>query len=201
MEEKKLFGDISQPKPNDLIGMGGKKEDDSAQKVVVTTDMPFSSDDPYDGYLKKTNFLVFVCLILSIAAFALGLVLMIYLIIKISSAGTTLTFEKIKLGVYLLVFGFVAMVGFGYARTVVEKKRRSAYNSKHTNKSFEQFKVKEREAEGAKKGMSTSETTLSISETKEDFKYCPHCHARIPKSSGMFCPKCGKRQNSAPMHD
>jgi len=201
MEEKKLFGDMSSPKPNDIIGMSGKKEDDSAQKVVVTEDVPTGNDDPYDGYLRKTNFLVFGLLILSIAAFAFGLILMIYYIIKTSSASTTLTFEKIKLGVYLLSFGFVAMVGFGYARTIVEKKRRSAYSSKHTTKTFEQFKVKEHEAESAKRGMSTSETTLTVSESKEDYKYCPHCHARIPKSSGMFCPKCGKRQNSAPMHD
>ena len=200
MEEKNLYGEPKQNGPKDLIGMGGKKEDDSAQKVVVSNEMPIGNDDPYDGYLRKTNFVVFVGLILSIAAFVLGMILMIYQIIRMSS-GTSLTFERIKTGVYLLAFGFVGMVGLGYARTVVEKKRRSAYSSKHTNKTFEQFKVKEHEAEGAKRGMSTSESTLDVSESKEDFKYCLHCHARIPKSSGMFCPKCGKRQNSAPMHD
>ena len=200
MEDNNRFFTPKQNEPKDIIGTSVQK-DELAQKVVVSEEMPAGSDDPYDGYLKKTNFLVFVLFVASIITFALGLILMIYYVIKFSSSGAALTFTKIKLGVIVVSAGFASVVVFGVLRSIVEKKRRGAYSSKHTTKTFEKFEVKQHEAEGAKKGMSTSETTLSISETKEDYKYCPHCHARIPKSTGLFCPKCGKRLNSAPMND
>ena len=198
MEENK-FSNPKQNEPKDLIGKSGQKEE-LAQKIVVS-DAPLGAEDPYGGTLKKTNILVFACLTLSVCAFMLGLFLMIYYVVKFSSAGTTMTFEKIRLGLFLLIFGFVLMIVFALIRSLVEKKRRSAYTSTHQAKTFEQFKPKEVETESAKKGQSTSETTLTITETKEDFKYCPHCHARIPKETGMFCPKCGKRQNAAPIND
>ena len=200
MEEKKLFGQPSQNEPKDLIGKSGQK-DELAQKVVVTDEMPVGLDDPYGGYLKKTNILVLACFVLSIFAFMLGIFLMIYYVVKFSSAGTTLTFEKIKLGVFVLLIAFPAVILFGFLRSIVEKKRRSAYSSTHQTKKFDQFQPKEREAESAKKGQSSSETTLTISETKEDYKFCPHCRARIPQSSGLFCPKCGKRLDSKPIVD
>ena len=198
MEENK-FSSPKQKEPKDLIGTAGQKQE-IAQKVVASG-APLNAEDPYGGTLKKTNILVFACLTLSVCAFMLGLFLMIYYVVKFSSAGTTMTFEKIRLGLFLLIFGFVLMIVFALLRSLVEKKRRNAYTSTHQNKTFEQFKPKEVETESAKKGQSTSETTLTITETKEDFKYCPHCHARIPKETGMFCPKCGKRLNAVPMND
>ena len=198
MEEKK-FSQPKQNEPKDIIGTAGQKEE-IAQKVVVSN-APLAEEDPYGGTLKKTNILVFSCLVLSVCAFMLGLFLMIYYVVKFSSAGTTMTFEKIRFGLFLLLFGFVLMIIFAIFRSMVEKKRRSAYTSTHQSKTFEQFKPKEITTESAKKGQSTSETTLTITETKEDYRYCPHCHARIPKETGLFCPKCGKRLNSTPTHN
>lgn len=185
--------EVKKTEPKNLIGKAEQKSE-IAQKVVVS-DEPLVKEDPYGGTLTKTNYLLFGLLLLSVIVFIAGLGLMIYYIVKCSQNGDTLTFSKIKLGVIILSVGFVCVVLFGILKGTVEAKRRAAYSSKHQTKKLEKFEPKERQAEGAKRGQSTSETTLTISETKEDYRYCPHCHARIPQSTGMFCPKCGKRIN------
>ena len=185
--------------PKNLIGTASRR-DELSQKTVVS-DEPLVKEDPYGGTLTKTNYLLLGLLVLSIATFIFGLGIMIYNIVKFSASGSALTFNKIKLAVILLIVGFAAVVVFGILKGIVEAKRRAAYSSKHQTKTLQKFEPKEHVAEAAKRGQSTSETTLTITETKEDYRFCPHCHARIPQSTGLFCPKCGKRINEAQIND
>ena len=176
-------------------------EKDNKADVVKKASAPNENlvkKDPYSGKLAKTNYLLLGLLVLSVCLFIFGFGLMVIYIVRY---GENITISKIKLGVILLSVGFALVVLFGVLKGVVESKRRAAYSSKHKKVNVEKFEPKEIQTESAKRDQATSETTLNITDTKEDYRFCPHCHARIPKSTGLFCPKCGKRLDEKPLND
>ena len=188
--------ELEKSKPENHIGTA-ERRGELSQQIIVGEEVSLDDSDPYGGKLKKTNIFLLALIILSSITLAAGLGILIYKL----AIGAEMNFANLKLGIIISAAGFVAVVVFGILKTIVENKRRASYTSTHTTKINEKFEPKKVETESAKRGLSTSETTLNVSDSKEDYKYCPHCHARIPKSSGMFCPKCGKRLDSAPIND
>lgn len=179
--------------PKDLIGKGSEKAEITTKTVVDSG----SYEDPYGGTLTKTNWLLLGLIVLSCAALLTGAIWAGYAAISRASE-TSFKFALIKTPVIILIVAFIVLVGSCVLKAIVEKKRMNAYSSKHEKKQLIEIKHKEIVTEKAKQGQSTSETTLTIDDTKESSKFCPHCKQKIPQSSGMFCPKCGKRMDIAP---
>ena len=174
------------------------EEKKTNQKTVEEPTPTLKSEDPYGGTLAKTNFLLFAFIVVSVLSILIGAIWISIFSFNCINNDTNFVFEKIQLPTIFLALGFVVLIASCIFKSIVEKKRNSAYSSKHEKIQITGHKPSKVSTEKAKQGQATSETTLSVSNTKEGFKFCPHCKAKIPESSGLVCPKCGKRMDIEP---
>ena len=192
--ECEVFMENIKNEPKDIIGKAETKSEISTK--IVSNDKFI---DPYGGHLKKTNYLLLGLVVSCSILFVVCMVWIGYITISCAINNVAFHFIKISKPMIIIAIDFVLLVIFAILKAIVEKKRINCYSSTHETKQLKDYKPHEISTEKAKLGQSTTETTLTISDTKESFKFCPHCRQRIPESSGMFCPKCGKRMDVAPL--
>lgn len=174
-------------KTSNLIDQQEKKDNQNLKQKTSKDDF----DDPYGGTLKKTNFLLFTIICVSAAALVIGVIWILFIIIS----KKTINMNLIQLPIIISLLGFAILISACILKNIVEKKRNSSYSSTYQMKDFH-IAQKEITIEKSKKGEATTETKLTITETKEGYMFCPHCKMKIPSSSKIFCPKCGKRLDS-----